>query len=334
MKDGPIDIVVTWLDANDPKWLADKTKWQEVMAPDKSAVEARRFDNDQDLLRYWFRLVEKNAPFVRKIFFVTYGHVPDWLDTKNEKVVVVKHSDFIPREYLPTFNSSVIEMNLFRIEGLSERFIYLNDDVYLSAPVCAGDFFVGDKARFNYSETLMVFDESLDMVFRSILLNVARVINRNFNKRSVIMKHPGTFFSLKNLSGARSALRWLVFNKYLGPIPAHISMPFFKSTMKKIWRAEPDMLDAASRLRFRDAATVSPYVVEVWQAFSGKTIAYRQKKFGKLISEDKVSRESLNIISEARYKVVCLNGQYDDASLKSVKNAFLKLVPGKSAFEK
>ena len=330
----PIDIVVTWLDNKDPKWLADKRRWQNEISPSKTAAETRRFDSDPDLLKYWFRLIEKNAPFVRKVFFVTYGHIPKWLNTKNKKLAVVKHGDFIPREYSPTFNSAVIEMNLFRIKELSERFVYFNDDVYLSAPAVLEDFFVGDKVKYNYTEALMCFDESLDLEFRNILLNVARVINRNFDKRTAMKKYSRTFFNLVNRASTKNALRYMNFNKYLGPIPAHVSMPFLKSTFEDVWRAEQDELDRTSRLKFRSDTTISPYVLEVWQAFCGKTVPFEQDKFGKLFSTDEVTADMVEAIRKGRYKVICLNGQFSKTDMGVIKEAFLEAVPEKSTFEK
>ena len=116
-----IDIVVTWVDGSDPEWLKERARYSGTPV-ELSDVRFR----DWGLMRYWFRGIEKYAPWVRKIHFVTWGHLPDWLDTTNPKLHIVKHTDFIPAEYLPTFNSHTIELNLHRIEGLAEQFIYLS----------------------------------------------------------------------------------------------------------------------------------------------------------------------------------------------------------------
>ena len=124
----PIDFVVTWVDGNDPIWQAEKAKYSPNKNADNRNVRFRDWDN----MQYWFRAVEKFAPWVNKIHFVTYGHLPKWLNTDNPKLNIVKHSDFIPKEYLPTFSSHSIELNLHRIEGLAERFVYFNDDMFLT----------------------------------------------------------------------------------------------------------------------------------------------------------------------------------------------------------
>ena len=101
MKDNnSIDFIMTWVDGNDPAWRSERKQFA-----DASGLSSDARFRDWNLLRYWFRAVEKYAPWVRKIHFVTWGHLPAWLDTGNPKLHIVKHADFIPSEYLPTFNS-------------------------------------------------------------------------------------------------------------------------------------------------------------------------------------------------------------------------------------
>ena len=108
-----IDFVIMWVDGNDPKWQTEKNKYTPPLNADASICRYRDFD----LLKYWFRGVEKYAPWVNKIHFITWGHIPSWLDTNNPKINIVKHEDYIPRKYLPTFNANTIELNVHSIEG-------------------------------------------------------------------------------------------------------------------------------------------------------------------------------------------------------------------------
>ena len=135
----PIDFVVPWVDGSDPVWQAKKVKYTGVKTADGN-TEARY--RDWDTLKYWFRGVEKFAPWVRYVWFVTDDQKPDWLNTDNPKLKWVKHTDFIPQEYLPTFSANPIEWNLHRIEGLAEQFVYFNDDVFLIRKTDPKDFFV------------------------------------------------------------------------------------------------------------------------------------------------------------------------------------------------
>lgn len=132
----PIDFVITWVDGSDPAWQKEKA---EYFPKKEEKTDIGRY-RDMELLPYWFRAVEAYAPWVRTIHFVTWGHVPAWLDTNHPKVHIVKHSDFIPAEYLPTFSANPIELNMHRIEGLAENFVYFNDDFFLNAMLSRNSF--------------------------------------------------------------------------------------------------------------------------------------------------------------------------------------------------
>ena len=119
-----IDFIIPWVDGSDPEWLSSYNRY----APAEKRIshaDAERY-RDWGLLRYWFRGVEKFTPWVRKIHFVTCGQLPDWLNLNAPKLNYVKHEDYIPKEYLPVFSSHPIELNMHRIEGLSEKFVYFN----------------------------------------------------------------------------------------------------------------------------------------------------------------------------------------------------------------
>ena len=123
-----IDFVMIWVDGGDIEWRKEKNKYAGL--PDDEINGEIRF-RDWDNLKYWFRGVEKFAPWVNNVYFVTCGHYPKWLNLDCPKLKFVKHEDYIPKEYLPTFSANPIEINLHRIEGLSEKFVYFNDWRYV-----------------------------------------------------------------------------------------------------------------------------------------------------------------------------------------------------------
>ena len=137
MKTQRIDFVITWIKDNDLNWLNEKSKY---LSENTSGDGCARQYRNWGLLRYWFRGVEKFAPWVHKIHFVTEGHLPDWLNTEHDKLNVVKHADFIPEQHLPTFNSNAIELFMHKIPGLTEQFVYFNDDMFLIKKVDPEDF--------------------------------------------------------------------------------------------------------------------------------------------------------------------------------------------------
>ncbi|MCM1441473.1 MAG: stealth family protein [Roseburia sp.] len=140
---GEVDMVYLWVNGNDPKWLAKRNATiGKTEAKSSVNCEGRYADNDE--LRYSLRSVEMYAPWIRKIFIVTDNQVPSWLDTSNPKIEIIDHKDIMPEECLPCFNSNVIEHFLSEIPGLSEHFLYANDDMYINRPVTPNTFFALD----------------------------------------------------------------------------------------------------------------------------------------------------------------------------------------------
>ncbi|EQC39180.1 hypothetical protein SDRG_03386 [Saprolegnia diclina VS20] len=141
---GPIDAVYTWVNGSDPTWQQSKSHWLQRWSgrnatKDSASAENRFRDNDE--LRYSIRSLETYAPWIRRIFLVTDGQVPTWLDLSHPRITVVPHSDIFPNaSHLPSFASPAIESHLDNIPGLAEYFLYFNDEVFLSAPVLPSDF--------------------------------------------------------------------------------------------------------------------------------------------------------------------------------------------------
>jgi hypothetical protein len=151
-----VDVVYTWVDSGDPLWEEDFVRWAgECNFLMESAANKERFI-DREELRYSLRSLEIYAPFVRNVYIVTNGQRPSWLDESNERVKIIPHSEIFPNPLtLPTFNSQAIEACLHRIDGLSDNFIYFNDDVFLGQPTRYEDFVTMAgllKVRFSPSE--------------------------------------------------------------------------------------------------------------------------------------------------------------------------------------
>lgn len=137
---GPIDLVYTWVDGNDPEWRARRNAMSGEPDENGAANCEGRYAN-HDELKYSLRSVEKYAPWINKIFIVTDRQIPAWLDTENPKIQIVDHSEILPEESRPCFNSTLFEHFLWKIPGLNEHFLYANDDTLLNAAVLPSDFF-------------------------------------------------------------------------------------------------------------------------------------------------------------------------------------------------
>eukprot|EP00466_Bigelowiella_natans_P020202 jgi/Bigna1/69357/fgenesh1_pg.8_\ len=114
-----------------------------------SATADRYRDNEE--LRYSFRSLWYRAPWIRHVYLVTNGQVPYWLNWKHPKITVVPHHEIFPNSsHLPSFASPSIEAHLHRIPGLSQKFLYFNDDVMLGSPVWPRDFWTHEKGQKIY----------------------------------------------------------------------------------------------------------------------------------------------------------------------------------------
>src|SRR5690554_5837651 len=135
-----IDLVYLWVDGSDPKWLEKKLKFTGVF-DDSTEVNniGRYISNDE--LKYSLRSVEKNIPWINKIYIVTDDQHPQWLNTNHPLVQIIDHKEIIPKEGLPCFNSSVIEYFIYKIPNLEERFLLLNDDLFFNNPLSESYFF-------------------------------------------------------------------------------------------------------------------------------------------------------------------------------------------------
>ncbi len=142
----PFDVVYTWVNGSDPVWLESYSRYRNRNVSD----EKNRY-RDSEELRYSLRSLERNAPWIRRIYLVTDNQIPYWLNLDDDRVEIVTHDQIFPSSSdLPVFSSPAIEAHIHRIPKLSNRFIYFNDDVFLGSPVWPDDFFTtrGQKIYF------------------------------------------------------------------------------------------------------------------------------------------------------------------------------------------
>jgi len=138
-----IDLVYMWVDGNDPEWQAKKRAFTNTISDHSETNNKGRYISN-DELKYALRSTAKHAPWIRRIFVVTDDQRPEWLDTTHPKVQLVDHKEILPPEALPCFNSTVIEYFLYRIPGLSEHFLFANDDMFFNADLSPAFFFEED----------------------------------------------------------------------------------------------------------------------------------------------------------------------------------------------
>lgn len=329
-----IDFVVFWVDGNDHVWRAEKKKWAKMLGVeydhdiDDSDIRYR----DWDLLRYWFRGVEQFAPWVNKIHFVTCGHLPKWLNVNHSKLHIVKHSDYMPLDVLPTYNSNAIELRMHKIDGLSEQFVAFNDDFYLTREVDEHDFFKDGKPINAMS--LCAVTANSETPYYKTLMNNLEIINRNFNFKQTTQKNLKKYCSISQGKYLIRTLPLLTYEDFPGFANYHMPIAYLKSTFEEVWRKEEDILNNTIHTKFRNYATdVNHWVFNYWQFASGN-FCQKSIKFEKntTIADPDISR----IITCGKYKIVGVGDAnvMNNNDIKEVlEKSFQKILPNKSEFE-
>ena len=327
----PIDFVLLWVDGNDLEWQKQFYRYADDSDGDKRKCRFRDWDN----LQYMFRAFEYCTPWVRKIHFVTWGHLPSWLKTDHPKINVVRHEDFLKKENLPVFSSHPLEINIHLIKGLSDKFVYFNDDMFI----------------LNNLKTVRFFKNKLpcDILSFSIIsvspiahvkINNIQAINRNLHKneavRSQLRKIINPSYDIKNIFKSILLIPWPIIT---GFFDGHQPQPFLKSTFNEVWEKEKELLQQTSKSRIRKYSDLSQYLFRYWQLCSGNfTPVSFSKTCAKAIRNKNDANEVAKMIISRKLEMICINDLVEDDDLFEeckiiINQSFEKIFPNKSSFE-
>ena len=328
--DFDIDFVVPWVDGSDPEWIKEFNKY---CPEDKKIIDAssKRF-RDFGLLKYWFRGVEKFAPWVRKVHFITSGQKPVWLNLNAQKLHWVKHEDYIPKEYLPVFSSHPIELMMHKIPDLAEHIVYFNDDFYLTAPVHKNFFFKnGLPCDAAVLGTISLSD------IGHVLLNNNNLINSKFNKIEVIKKNFSKWINLKYGKDLLRTILLLPYTGFTGFYNYHFASSYTKTLLKEVNDVFPDAIQTTMSNRFRSQLDVSQYLFQDYRFCTGNFYPinpnYKKRMFD--LSDNNIEQAAKIIRNQSVCEIV-LNDtdklDFEHAE-RILKEAFETILPEKSSFE-
>ena len=330
-----IDFVVTWVDNNDPKWQEDLRQAKNI---DGDSRDSRY--REWGTLKYLFRGFKEFTPWVNKIYFVTYGHLPSWLNTNHPKLVIVKHEEFMEKENLPVFNINPIEINFHNIKGLSEHFVYFNDDTFVTAPITKERFFKNGLPVNSAISHIMHVGE-----IAHIVSNDLAILNKHFDKRKVIFNNLSKWFSFGYGLQVWRTLLLLPFKPFTGFYNYHHPQPFLKSTYVEVWEKEPELMNQVSRSKFRSSQDINQYLFRYWQLAKGQFYPstfkqdYKKSKYIE-VSNYKDAQEVAKDIISKKFELYCPNDNLvnvdDNEYLQSTEiiiEAFERILPNKSKFE-
>jgi len=306
-KDVSVDLVYMWVDGNDPAWLAKKQRFM-----DKKTNIAGRFQDNQEL-KYSLRSVEKHLPWIRKIFIVTDGQIPSFLNVSHPKIEVIDHSQIIPQENLPLFNSISIEYNIYKIPGLSEHFLLANDDTFVNADLSPSFFF-----QDGIPVMRMVYNP-----FMELKLKLKKALKLRVNTHRLAIENAYKLFKEK-------------FNVFY-PISQHHNIdPYLKSDFKAVVEeAFKEELAAVLSNRFRAKTDIQRVLVNYFGLVNKRGILkyVGRKESGRM----RVHRTNYQeYIAKYNPQLFCINDSEHatDAHRAQVEPFLKKLFPLKSAFEK
>lgn len=324
-----IDFVITWVDGNDPVWMKEFDRYSPNTT--KVDIDKRRY-RSWDNLQYWFRGVEKFSPWVNKIHFVTYGHIPEWLNTKHPKLNIVKHEAYMKKENLPVFNSHPIEINLHQINDLAEQFVYFNDDFFIINSIKPSRFF--NNGLPNDIAVSNVVDFS---GIEHILANNLSIINKHFIKHKAIKQNIFKWFNIKYKLLNLKTIFLFPWKQVTGFYDPHQAQPFLKSTFNEVWDLETDILNCTSKSKFRSQFDVNQYLFRYWQLMHGKFEPVDISDSKLLVLRNLQDCEIFSTVLN-QYNLICLNDEIDDdndfyTAKKIINQLFSKILPNKSSFE-
>lgn len=267
-----IDFVLTYVDNTDEKW---RTQFMKYATSEYSNLIDKTTNNFRDmcLLKYIFRSIDEYLPWLNNVYLIveSESQVPSWID--KDKVNIVYHKDIIPNNLLPLYNSASIELFIKNIPGLSEYFIYSNDDMFFMKKC--------DESNF--------FDEN---GYPSIKVNF---VKKNTDKTSYLYR------LYNNEQLVCSMLHKLTLpDKQL--LHHHFQQAMRKSTWEILWDCNyHDMLNSCTR--FRSSKNLQQYVCTFYHI-----VANRFKKYDlatSFIQLDNNVIEKLN--SYSNVNCLCLN---------------------------
>ena len=238
---------------------------------------------------------------------------------------------------MPTFNSHTIELNFHRIKGLSEQFVYFNDDIFITNPVKQEDFFVNGVPKDMLALQPVVANVD-NPVMPYIYLNNSMLLAKHFDKRSNIKKQPGSYFHISYpfMYFFYNMLE-MAFPRFTGFYTVHGPSPFLKSTFETIWQEEGDFLSGTCMHKFRDKEDASQYLIREWQKLSGNFQPANVKKLCRYFELGNDNRKLYNTLMKKTCKMVCINDANTAIDFNKVQQelatCFNSIFPVKSSYE-
>ncbi len=318
-----IDLVYLWCNGNDIKWRERRAKYLKgVDTSDKQSFCEGRISDNNDLL-YSLRSVDMYAPWINHIYIITDDQCPEWLDLTNSRISIVDHKEILSEEVLPLYNSGAIELGITKIKGLSEHYIYANDDMMFGRAVTPDFFFTSDgKAKCRVVKNLSAYKLS-----DTFATKVNRAIDRivaDFDE------------------------------KYIGLQPHHNIDAYLKSSVTECLERYKEWNDQSLKSRFRSPQDIQRHIFTLYSLATGRGVAlYKSRSklikllhlFAVLLGLKKGFESYIVRLSDKHLllrirlfkpALLCFNDteKIEPCDRERLKVSYQILYPNKSSFEK
>lgn len=329
-----IDFVITWVDDSDPEWRKE-FEYYSAKAGRSVDLNKCRFRN-WGTLHFLFRGIEKYANWVNKVYLITNANPPKWMNTKHPKLVVLNDRDVVPSQYLPIFSCFPVEFNFHRIEGLSDKFVYFCDDMFLLDEVLPTHFF---RNGLPCDMPIMSpISHPSPTVYDNCCFMANALVNAHFEKRKAVRENLLKWFPPAHPRVIKTNLRYVRLPKFPGFQMNHLPQIYLKKTYDEIWKYCGDDLSRTCYSKFRSYGDVCPTLIRYWQLASGDFTPCNVYKYGKVFHLcDENIDEGVDCISHQSKKIVCLNDCEKVSDFEGYKeriiNAFEQILPDKCCFE-
>ncbi len=241
-----LDVIIAWVDGADPLLKQKRERYKAGKPVASDATTATRFASDDEIY-YNIASIIKYAPFVRHIYIVTDQQRPAFIDEfakqnicSADKIRIVDHKDIFLgyEQFLPTFNTRSIETMIWNIEGLSDYFIYMNDDFFFNQSVTIDDFLDNNK--------LIVYGH----------WRKSAGLNAKLNFRKSRFRLFGTPIQPRHTIAQMLSAKVLGMDRFFEI--HHYPHIVDKNTLKSYLLNNPNFLIEQIKYKFRDVAQINP----------------------------------------------------------------------------
>ena len=326
-----IDIVITWVNMNND-FLKEKNYW---LNKENESLRKKHYEDekirfiDNEELRYALRSIEMYFPHFRHIYLVVKDdQFPSYIKKNHPKLKIIKESKIVPTEYLPTFNCMVIEQYIHHIPGLSDNYLYMNDDFMFLKQVDKSYFIDDDNKPYSlHKDDKFNFDNPKYKVNLDRYHFLAGYTFNNNILNNIIKKEPGGRYTVLHVPKMFNRTNdYKIENEF-----KHWYALDYKTIKRSNTKVKNNLYHISSKSKFRKNNNL--YLVSVlkkylYNGLYGSKFKKTDELFIPLDKDNKITEYKINF--NKYFLCISMVGENNKYKYFNFMN---KLFPRKSSFE-